>query len=345
MTAVISRQSLLLFVARLFRVRRSEMSRVVRMTSLAIVLGWGMYDAFNATQAIFLVQSGPEAYPLFFILLALTVWPAVAVQGALVRRFGVGRAFSYNLLANAVIPVLIYLVYRVAEAQFGVAFALYIGYSVAFELVMLLFWSFVSQHFNLLEGKRIYPVIAAGSSVGYTLAGVTTTLVTPVAGTESLMFFWGLGAGIAGLIVYMTERRLYRPAVEVEADVFAVETQQQRHSGRLFALVAALRYLRKSKLVLAFVVIAGLLVITTGVSPPAQRRLGSALPAPVAPKPRRLLAHSTLPGAAIVAGSFCGGLGLAAPHADLAILLAVAGVPLGILFLAAGWRIRSQYVS
>jgi AAA family ATP:ADP antiporter len=165
-----------------------------------------------------------------------------------------------------VIPVVIYLVYRVAETQFGVAFALYIGYSVAFELVMLLFWSFVSQHFNLLEGKRIYPVIAAGSSVGYILAGVTTTLVTPVAGTESLMFFWGLGAGMAGLIVYLTERRLYRPAVEEEADEFAVETQQQRHSGRLFALVDALRYLRKSNLVLAFVVMAGLLVVTMRVS-------------------------------------------------------------------------------
>src|SRR5207248_8861963 len=166
----------------------------------------------------------------------------------------------------AVSTVSSHLIFPAYVSQFGVAFALYIGYSVSIALVMLMFWSFVSQHFNLLEGKRIFPVIAAGSSVGYTLAGVTTTLVTPVAGTESLMFFWGLGAGMAGLIVYMTERRLYRPAVEEEADVFAVETQQQRHSGRLFALVDALRYLRKSKLVLAFVVMAGLLVITMRVS-------------------------------------------------------------------------------
>ena len=438
MTAVISRQSLLLFVARLFRVRRSEMSRVVRMTSLAIVLGWGMYDAFNATQAIFLVQAGPGSYPLFFILLALTVWPAVALQGALVRRFGVGRAFRYQLLANAVIPVTFYLIYRAYETQFGVAFALYIGYSVSFELVMLLFWSFVSQHFNLLEGKRIFPVIAAGSSVGYILSGVTTTLVAPVAGTESLMFFWGLGAGMAGLIVYTSERRLYRPAVEEEADEFLVETQRRRHTGRLLALIDALRYLRKSPLVLAFVVMAGLLVVTmrvsdylvavvfvdvthrrlsdlsvlignawlisyfvqlvlalwvtpfllnragvknvilalpaaavagflavavvpglnaamflfvirnglqTGVDDPAQQILGSALPAQVAPKLKLLLDDFTLPGAAIVAGVFCGALGMLAPGADLVILLAVAGVPLGLCFLAAAWWMRGQYVS
>ncbi|HEX6349324.1 MAG TPA: cyclic nucleotide-binding domain-containing protein [Candidatus Dormibacteraeota bacterium] len=438
MAAVISRQSLLLFVARLFRVRRSEMARVGRMTSLAVVLGWGMYCAFNATQAIFLVQSGPEAYPLFFILLALTVWPAVALQGALVRRFGVGRAFRYQLLANAVIPVTFYLIYRAYETQFGVAFALYIGYSVAFELVMLLFWSFVSQHFNLLEGKRIFPVIAAGSSVGYILAGVTTSLVSPVAGTESLMFFWSLGAGMAGLIVYISERRLYRPAVEDEADEFLVETQRRRHSGRLFALVDALRYLRKSSLVLAFVVMAGLLVVTmrvsdylvavvfvnvthrrlndlsvlignawlisyfvqlvlalwvtplllnragvknvilalpaaavagfvavalapglnaaiflfvirnglqTGVDDPAQQILGSALPAQVAPKLKLLLDDFTLPGAAILAGLFCGALGVIAPQADLVVLLAVAGAPLGLCFLAAAWWMRGHYVN
>src|SRR5205085_1791339 len=227
MAAVISRQSLLLFVARLFRVRRSEMSRVVRMTSLAIVLGWGMYDAFNATQAIFLVQAGPGSYPLFFILLALTVWPAVALQGALVRRFGVGRAFRYQLLANAVIPVTFYLIYRAYETQFGVAFALYIGYSVSFELVMLLFWSFVSQHFNLLEGKRIFPVIAAGSSVGYILSGVTTTLVAVFA-TEPLIFVWALGSIAAAIMSVSLERTLFRPAFSDEADQFLVAHAVER---------------------------------------------------------------------------------------------------------------------
>ncbi|TMG31104.1 MAG: hypothetical protein E6H95_03070, partial [Chloroflexi bacterium] len=66
-------------------------------------------------------------------------------------------------------------------------------YSVAFELVMLHFWSFVTQHFNVLEGKRIFPVIAAGSSVGYILSGVTTTLVAFFA-TEPLILVWAIGS-------------------------------------------------------------------------------------------------------------------------------------------------------
>src|SRR5207253_8490958 len=125
--------------------------------------------------SIFLNKTGPHAYPVFFIVLALAVWPLHALQGALTLRFGVGRAFRINLVANAVVAIGIFVAYTVREDS-TVAFTAYVVYSVAFELVMLHFWTFVTQHFNVLEGKRIFPVIAAGSSVGYMLSGVTTTV-------------------------------------------------------------------------------------------------------------------------------------------------------------------------
>ncbi|TMG26733.1 MAG: hypothetical protein E6H95_10365, partial [Chloroflexi bacterium] len=83
-------------------------------------------------------------------------------------------------------------------------------YSVAFELVMLHFWSFVTQHFNVLEGKRIFPVIAAGSSVGYILSGVTTTLVAFFA-TEPLILVWAIGSLAAAYMSVRLERTLFRP--------------------------------------------------------------------------------------------------------------------------------------
>jgi len=85
--------------------------------------------------------------------------------------------------------------------------------------------------------------------------------------------------------------------------------------------------------------------LQTGVDDPAQQILGSALPAQVAPKLKLLLDDFTLPGAAIVAGLFCGALGFVAPRADLVILLAIGGVPIGLCFLAAAWWMRDKYVS
>src|SRR5260370_17293530 len=135
-----------------------------------------MYTAFNATQAIFLISAGPHAYPLFFIVLALAVWPMVALQGVLTRRLGVGRALRLNLIVNAVVAPILYIVYQISEAP-AVAFSVYVIYSIAFELVMLNFWSFFSQHFNLLQGQRLFPVIPSRPGIAYILPPFPPTLL------------------------------------------------------------------------------------------------------------------------------------------------------------------------
>src|SRR5205807_7788921 len=103
-------------LARLLHVRRTELGRTLQVAGFAIVVGWAMYTAFNATQSIFLNKAGPHAYPFFFIVLALAVWPMVALQGALTRRLGVGRALRLNLVVNAVMAPILYVIYFFSES-------------------------------------------------------------------------------------------------------------------------------------------------------------------------------------------------------------------------------------
>ena len=242
-------------LARFLHVRRTELGRTLQVAGFAAVLGLAMYTAFNGAQAIFLTKSGAQAYPLFFVILALAVWPMVAVQGALTRRLGAGRAFRVILAANVVAAVAVYIAYEVDESP-TVAFTAYVIYSVAFEIVMLQFWGFVTQHFNLLEGKRIFPVIAAGSSVGYILSGFATTAIALFA-TEPLMFVWAIGA--AGSYVYTArlERRLYRPSFDDDAEQFLAEEHvaRQKH-GAVAMLRAAITHVLGSRLVLAVILLA-----------------------------------------------------------------------------------------
>ena len=249
-------------LAKFLHVRRTELNRTLQVAGFAIVLGWAMYTAFSAAQSIFLNKAGPQAYPLFFIILALAVWPMVAIQGALTRRFGVGRAFRITLAANVIAALAIYAAYTWREDS-TVAFTAYVVYSAAFELVMLQFWSFVSQHFNVLEGKRILPVIAAGSSIGYILAGVTTTIVAVYA-TEPLIFVWAFGSLAALIMSRSLERTLFRPAFIDDADEFLAdhEAALKKH-GVAAALKGAFAYLTGSRLVFALVLFAFALQIAS----------------------------------------------------------------------------------
>ena len=249
-------------LAKVLHVRRTELRRTLQVAGFAIVVGWAMYTAFSAAQSIFLNKAGPHAYPLFFIVLALTAWPMAALQGVLTRRFGVGTAFRMILIANAVAAVAVFTAYTIREDA-TVAFAAYVLYSVAFELVMLNFWTFVSQHFNVLEGKRIFPVIAAGSSVGYILSGFTTTIVAVFA-TEPLIFIWGFGSIAAAVMSIGLERTLFRPAFVDEADQLLVEHELERkRHGAVAVLRRAVEYLTGSRLVLALVLLALVLQVVS----------------------------------------------------------------------------------
>jgi Cyclic nucleotide-binding domain len=251
-------------LARFLHVRRAELARTLQVAGFAIVLGWAAYTAFSGTQAIFLNKAGPEAYPLFFIILALAVWPMVALQGALTRRLGVGRAFRVILVLNGLAALGIFVTYLVNEGA-TVAFIAYVVYSVGFELVMLQFWGFASQHFNLLEGKRIFPIIAAGSSIGYILAGLTTTLIALVA-IEPLLLVWAFGAWVTAVMSIRLERTLYRPSFDDDADEFVAQEHVIRgRQSAMSMLRAAFQYVTSSQLVLALVLLALVLHIASRV--------------------------------------------------------------------------------
>ncbi|HET9781878.1 MAG TPA: cyclic nucleotide-binding domain-containing protein [Candidatus Dormibacteraeota bacterium] len=244
--------------------RRTELRRTLQVAGFAIVLGWALYTAFSGAQSIFLNKAGPHAYPLFFIVLALSVWPMAALQSALTRRFGVGRAFRIVLAGNVVAALGTFTAYVIDESAF-VAFFAYVVYSVAFELVMLNFWSFVTQHFNVLEGKRIFPVIAAGSSIGYILSGVTTTLVAVFA-TEPLMFVWAFGSVAAIVMSLSLERTLFRPAFIDDADQLLVEHDiERKQHGALAVMRRAIEYVTGSRLVLTLVLLALVLQVASRV--------------------------------------------------------------------------------
>ncbi len=261
------RRELLRALGQVLQIRRSELGRTLLLTSIAIVLGCGLYSAFNGTQAIFLTRAGPPAYPAFFIVLALTVWPALAAQAAAARRWGPAGAFRHGLLLNAIIPLPVYAAYALDENRLVSFFALVV-YSVSFEVLMLQFWAYAGQHFNLLEAKRAYPVIAAGSGLGYIFAGAVTTLVATVTGRpEGLLFAWSAGALASWLIASRAGRGGRRPAVAEEVDSFLAEEDQARAPvGLLGTVREALRYLRASRLVLALVLLGAVLLVVVRIS-------------------------------------------------------------------------------
>ena len=252
-----------LLAARLLRVRRKELPRTVMIASLAVVLGWGMSNGVNVTQAVLLTRAGVASLPEFFIYLALTVWPTLLLRGFITARIGAGRTLAQILLLNGALAVLLFLAYLEGETPI-VSIVAAVACSVCFEVVLLLFWEFVSDHFNLLEGKRIFPVIAAGISLGYILSGVTVAVVARYWPPERLMLSWALGAGLAALVVFKLDTYLETHGAEHQ-EAEAAAAPAPRSTG-VWVWLHAIGHLFTNRLVFAMVMSAALLLSVLRIS-------------------------------------------------------------------------------
>src|SRR5207245_781275 len=207
---------------------------------------------------------------------------------------------------------------------------------------MLHFWTFVTQHFNVLEGKRIFPVIAAGSSVGYMLSGVTTTVVAFIA-TEPLMFVWAIGSLAAAYMSIGLERTLYRPAFVEDEDQFLVQHEVERKRHGVIAMFGrALEHVTGSRLVLALLLLAFVLQVASRVGDYLVAVIFVAATHNHLQELQFLLNNAVLPGGAVLSGVVL--LALQPEIVGNVEVLAGVGIVVAIAFIGAAWWLRSQYL-
>jgi AAA family ATP:ADP antiporter len=190
-------------------------------------------------------------------LLMLGFVPAYSAFASRVNRVwlicGVMLFFASNLLVFALLGI--------AGVRIGIPFFLWIGvFSMA---AVAQFWAFANDLYNTERGKRLFPVIGVGASLGAVLGSAVTSIVFGGVGPYRLMLLAAAGLLVpVGLTVWVHRREQRHAAgprsIRAEPDVPVVEQPMSRAGG--FQLVASNRYLR----LIALLVLVFSLVNTLG---------------------------------------------------------------------------------
>jgi AAA family ATP:ADP antiporter len=187
-------------------------------------------------------------------LLLLAVVPAFGALASRVNRIRllttiqlvfIGCLVAFYVLAQAAAPI-------------GLAFYLWLG--IFNVLVISNFWSFANDIYDQDTGKRLFPILGVGASVGAILGALLPQRIHHLVGTYELMLV-AAGMLVVSMLLYRVvdrrERRgreaAGRPATKPEAEA-PVETD----GG--FALVIRDPYLR----VIALMVLVATVINTTG---------------------------------------------------------------------------------
>jgi AAA family ATP:ADP antiporter len=132
-------------------------------------------------------------------IMAVLLIPTVKAYGAVARRVVRKKLISY-VTGFFILNLVVF--YILAEAQFrymGVLFFVWVG--IFNNLVIAQFWAYGNDIYNPEQGKRLFPLIMLGSSVGAILGPLIARELGPLVGTNPLLLVAG---GLLGLCIVLT---------------------------------------------------------------------------------------------------------------------------------------------
>ena len=196
-------------LARLLRpftkVQPEEVLTVVLMTLAAFMLLTAYYLLKTVREPLILLQGGAAVKLYARAGQGLLMVGVVYLYGELARRYGrmklLGGVFLF-FISNLVL----FAVLAGTSVPIGLAFFLWVG--VFSYTVVAQFWALAADIYSDEQGKRLFPIIGAGSSIGAVIGGLFAKSLVPfgpqvLMGTAVVILL-----GCVGVIVWVERRAI-----------------------------------------------------------------------------------------------------------------------------------------
>jgi ATP:ADP antiporter, AAA family len=173
---------------RLFNVRRDEVAPVLLSALFFFCVLTALMVLRPAREALGM-QRGIEALRWLFIGTAVVTLLVNPVFGLLVSRFR-RLQFHHRHLRLLCLSLLgFYLVMVFAPEAIGVTSGqvFYVWFSVFNLFITMLFWALMADRFSLEQGKRFFPLIAVGGTLGAIFGPWLASMLAQPLGTPALL--------------------------------------------------------------------------------------------------------------------------------------------------------------
>jgi HEAT repeat protein len=226
--------------ARLLGLRSGEGRPVGLAMAASFFASAGLMIGQSGIEALFFARYGVSKLPVMYLVLGGTMFVLTIGFGALLGRLGRGRA----CLSIPVVLALAAAAGRIALAAdiAWITQALWLLQGAAQFLVGLAVWGLAGIVTDTRQAKRFFPLIGAGSVLGYVIGGLVTKPLASTIGSPNLLLVW-----IATLIaVVVLGARLL--AIGGDGERRSLRSRRRGDAGPIEQLLRGLRYARRSTL-------------------------------------------------------------------------------------------------
>ena len=239
-------------------VRAGESISALLLALNIFVLLASYYLLKTVRDTLILTQGGAEIKSYSSALMALLLLLVVPAYGAFAARVNRNRLLT-GVTLFLISNLLVFYVLGLAGFRVGVPFYLWAGIFNVF--ITAQFWAFANDVYTEEQGKRLFPLVGVGASLGALLGALMAKSAfgafNPETAPYSLMLIASVGLGVAILITRSVNRRERSTSTAEKAS--RAEKPLGKEGG--FKLVFTQRYL----FLIAVLIMLLNLVNTTGV--------------------------------------------------------------------------------
>ena len=185
-------------------VRAGEGAGVLLLALNSFLLLMSYYLLKTVREPLILTQGGAEVKAYSAAAQALLLLGIVPAYGALASRVSRIRLITWVTLIF-VSNLLLFYAFGIAGAREGVVFFLWVGIFNVF--IVALFWSFANDLYSESHGKRLFPAIAIGGSLGSLVGAQAAAMIMRVTGPYPLML---IAAGLLMICILISRAIHYR---------------------------------------------------------------------------------------------------------------------------------------
>ncbi len=190
-------------------VRRDEIASALLMTATMMLLLGAYYLLKTAREQFILSEGGAEVKSYASAgqaLLLLGIVPAYGVLASRVNRTQLVQWVTLFFASNLVL----FLMALAAGLRIGIVYFLWVG--IFNVMVIAQFWGFAADLYNEEQGKRLFPLIGVGSSLGAWLGSVRAGELVQDFGAWRLLVGGALALVVCVVLIRIADRMIQRSA-------------------------------------------------------------------------------------------------------------------------------------
>jgi len=242
-------------ISKLLLIRDNEKPHVMYFFILYVILGCGFAFGRNSTDVLFFKRYGIEYLPFMYVALSFFLALVSIVYSTFADRISPER-LSIAIFTTLIVLLVVnwaWINFSDSNAAYPAYFLLY---EAASEILLIHSVHYLSQNFDPLQAKRLYPLIMAGTQVGIITGSIVIAVSARYIRIQEILLVWCVLLAVNSLMIYLRYKKhgvsaYFRP-IHKSNDRFRQAVSQL---GYGFSLMKSSQMLRAASFALFFMVI------------------------------------------------------------------------------------------